>query len=66
MNGALAAKLPKSLAVDVPDIDGMQPTIVSTSQPDAEWQVIDWSEYGMPFLGQQPISRCNDNVRGKP
>lgn len=53
--GALKGKMP-SISVDLPTIDGMQPAIVSTSQPDAEWQLA--RIFGVTL----PLSRCNDVI----
>jgi hypothetical protein len=53
--GALKGKMP-SVSVDLPTLDGMQPAVVSTSQPDAEWQLA--RIFGMTI----PLSRCNDVV----
>ena len=53
--GALKGKMP-SVSVDLPTLDGMQPAIVSTCQPDAEWQLA--RIFGMTL----PLSRCNDVI----
>ncbi len=56
VSGALASKLPPSLGVNLPDV-GVVPVVISTTQPDAEFQVI-----AGPFSSTMPVSRCNDVI----
>ncbi|HEX7463233.1 MAG TPA: hypothetical protein VF317_13770 [Dermatophilaceae bacterium] len=59
VSGAIASKMPSSLTVNIPHAQ-IQPEILSTTQPDAEWQFAQ-----LPFLSAAvPLTRCNDVILG--
>jgi hypothetical protein len=59
VSGAIASKMPSSLTANIPHAQ-IQPEIISTTQPDAEWQLAQ-----LPFLNAVvPVSRCNDVILG--
>jgi hypothetical protein len=60
VSAALASKMKFSLPLPIPAATQIQPEIISTTQPDADWQFAQ-----LPFLSTAiPVTRCNDVVLG--